>query len=66
MVYEIETKEIEIEERPIFKVIKNGKFDYLVIKGSQDHAKIKYDLNKYNFIGNCYTNQELSIFINNY
>tara|TARA_A100001011_G_scaffold242683_1_gene250681 strand:+ start:2109 stop:3620 length:1512 start_codon:yes stop_codon:yes gene_type:complete len=66
MVYEIETKEIDIEERPIFKVIKNGKFDYLVIKGSQDDAKIKYDLNKYNFIGNCYANQELSIFINNY
>ena len=42
------------------------KFDYLVIKGSQDDAKIKYDLNKYNFIGNCYANQELSIFINNY
>ncbi|MFL2893692.1 MAG: hypothetical protein ACJZ4U_02510 [Candidatus Pelagibacter sp.] len=64
MVYEISTNHIEHQTKPIYKIIQNGEFDFVIIKGDQKIAKKKYDLKKYVFKGICNSNQKVSVFKN--
>lgn len=65
MVYEIERKK-NVAINQIKNSISKGAFKFVIIKGDQNAAKIKYDLSNYTFLGNCNSNQLVSIFKSTY